>query len=211
MNDLKKLLLHASSSIAGGLPILSERSRSLAGNLTGQLLDLLKHRNGFYAFESALHVFPSQSLKGEIGICDWNDDALWRDGYKGLIDGCIFFAEDVFGGQFCLRNDKVYTFDPETASLEYLADDIEHWVDVLLNDYEVLTGYPLAHQWQIKNGPLQPGQRLFPKLPFVMGGEFTEGNLYSLDAVAGMRFRAEIASQINALPDGAEVKISIER
>lgn len=36
-----------------------------------------------------------------------------------------FFAEDVFGGQFCIKDSKVYTFDPETGSLGYLADDIE--------------------------------------------------------------------------------------
>lgn len=37
----------------------------------------------------------------------------------------FFFAEDVFGGQFCIKDSKVYTFDPETGSLGYLADDIE--------------------------------------------------------------------------------------
>lgn len=80
-----------------------------------------------------------------------------------------FFAEDVFGGRFCIKNSKVYTFDPETGSLEYLADDIESWAQILLSDYEVLTGYPLAHQWQKQNGQLAAGKRLLPKVPFVLG------------------------------------------
>lgn len=121
-----------------------------------------------------------------------------------------FFAEDVFGGQFCIKDSKVYTFDPETGSLEYLADDIESWVQILLSDYEVLTGYPLAHQWQKQNGQLPAGKRLLPKLPFVLGGEFVLDNLYLADAVEGMRFRADIASQIKDLPDGAQIRFNLD-
>ncbi|MBH3414533.1 SMI1/KNR4 family protein [Pseudomonas putida] len=121
-----------------------------------------------------------------------------------------FFAEDVFGGQFCIKDSKVYTFDPETGSLEYLADDIESWVQMLLSDYEVLTGYPLAHQWQKQNGQLPAGKRLLPKVPFVLGGEFVLDNLYLADAVEGMKFRADIAIQIKELPDGAQIRLNID-
>ncbi|WP_448123670.1 SMI1/KNR4 family protein [Pseudomonas veronii] len=210
MASLDKLLSNASSSLSEHDPEMLGQSRRLAGTLADQLLGMLCQRNGFYALESALHVFPTHSSQNEIGICDWNESALWRSGYKGLADGCLFFAEDVFGGQFCIKDSKVYTFDPETGSLEYLADDIESWAQILLSDYEVLTGYPLAHQWQKQNGQLAAGKRLLPKVPFVLGGEFVLDNLYLADAVEGMRFRADIVSQIKELPDGAQIRLNID-
>ncbi|WDU62104.1 DUF2625 family protein [Pseudomonas poae] len=210
MASLDKLLSNASSSLSEHEPEMLGQSRRLAGTLADQLLGMLCQRNGFYALESALHVFPTHSSQNEIGIGDWNESALWRSGYKGLADGCLFFAEDVFGGQFCIKDSKVYTFDPETGSLEYLADDIESWAQILLSDYEVLTGYPLAHQWQKQNGQLAAGKRLLPKVPFVLGGEFVLDNLYLADAVEGMRFRADIASQIKELPDGAQIRLNID-
>lgn len=210
MASLDKLLSNASSSLSEHEPEMLGQSRRLAGTLADQLLGMLCQRNGFYALESALHVFPTHSSQNEIGIGDWNESALWRSGYKGLADGCLFFAEDIFGGQFCIKDSKVYTFDPETGSLEYLADDIESWAQILLSDYEVLTGYPLAHQWQKQNGQLAAGKRLLPKVPFVLGGEFVLDNLYLADAVEGMRFRADIASQIKELPDGAQIGLNID-
>ncbi|CAN1596819.1 SMI1/KNR4 family protein [Pseudomonas sp. B21-028] len=211
MASLDKLLLNASSSLSEHEPEMLGQLRGLGGALADQLLGMLCQRNGFYALESALHVFPTHSSQSEIGICDWNESALWRSGYKGLADGCLFFAEDIFGGQFCIKDSKVYIFDPETGSLEYLADDIESWAQMLLSDYEVLTGYPLAHQWQKQNGQLPAGKRLLPKVPFVLGGEFVLDNLYMADAVEGMRFRADIASQIKELPDGAQIRLNIDR
>ncbi|MFY3152456.1 SMI1/KNR4 family protein [Achromobacter xylosoxidans] len=210
MASLDKLLSNASSSLSEHEPEMLGQTRRLAGTLADQLLGMLCQRNGFYALESALHVFPTHSSQNEIGISDWNESALWRSGYKDLADGCLFFAEDVFGGQFCIKDSKVYTFDPETGALEYLADDIENWVKILLSDYEVLTGYPLAHQWQKQNGQLPAGKRLLPKVPFVLGGEFVLDNLYLADAVEGMRFRADIASQIKELPDGAQIRLNID-
>ena len=81
---------------------------------------------------------------------------------------------------------------------------------MVLNDYEVLTGYPLAHQWQKRNGPIAAGMRLLPKIPFVMGGEFSLDNLYVVNAIEGMRLRADIADKIKSLPNGTQVKYSLD-
>lgn len=209
MTSLDKLLSNASSSLSEHEPEISGKLRSLAGSLKDDLLRMLRQRNGFYVLESALHVFPTHSSPQEIGLDDWNENALWRNAYKELAEGCLFFAEDVFGGQFCIKDNLIYTFDPETGALDYLADDMEGWAKVILSDYEVLTGYLLAHQWQQQNGQLPTKKRLLPKMPFVAGGEFKLDNLYLTDAVEGMRFRADIAYQIKDLPDGAQIKFNV--
>ena len=79
------------------------------------------------------------------------------------------------------------------------------WASVLLDDYETLTGYPVAHEWQRRNGPIPRGRRLLPKVPFALGGDFELDNLYAADAVDGMRVRGNLALQIRDLPDGAKV------
>ena len=171
------------------------------------LLELLRLKNGFYAFEGALHVYPT-SASGHA-LEDWNSPSAWRDAYQGLADGCVFFAEDAFGCQFCVYERRVATFDPETGEKSFIATDVREWAGRILADYEVLTGYPLAHAWQERHGAIPPGQRLVPKIPFVLGGEFAVENLFLLDASRSMRSRANLAVQIKDLPDGAKVKFKI--
>jgi hypothetical protein len=172
-----------------------------------ELLDLLVRKNGFYAFESALHVFPMRSIRSEIGLVEWNSHSLWSGEYQEkLIDHCLFFAEDIFGGQFCVRPEGVFLFDPETGVFDFLAKDLEGWAQAVLSDYEVLTGYPLAHRWQKLNGAIPPGMRLIPKTPFVLGGEFSTENLMIFDRIKGMQLRANLAVQIRDLPDGTPIK-----
>jgi hypothetical protein len=205
MTSLDKLLSNASASLSEQDPAISEHVRCLAGLLVNDLLRILNQRNGFYALESALHVFPSHSSQHEIGLDEWNRSSLWIDAYKGMASNCLFFAEDIFGGQFCIKDNKVYSFDPEIGSLGYLADDMEGWAKAIISDYKVLTGYPLAHQWQEQHGKIPAKKRLLPKIPFVAGGKFKLDNLYLSDAVEGMKFRADIANQIKDLPDGAQI------
>jgi hypothetical protein len=54
--------------------------------------------------------------------------------------GLFFFAEDVFGGQFAVTDDRVVTFDPETGVIVEIASSLEGWANVLLADPEFYTG-----------------------------------------------------------------------
>lgn len=171
-----------------------------------ELIKILRLKNGFYAFEGALHVQPDSESGG---LTWWNDESLWRAQYAGMADGVVFFAEDAFGGQFCLRDGAIFAFDPETGELEELADSMESWAKLVLSDYPALTGHPVARAWQQLNGRLRDGARLVPKIPFVLGGAFEAANLVALDAVEGMRYRASVAVQIRDLPDGAQVQLRV--
>jgi len=194
-------------SIAG--PALGFAQPEVTGLPSG-LGDLLRRTNGFLAFESALHVLPSGPVSdGTMSVQLWNDPDLWRSSYDGMADGLFFFAEDIFGGQFALGSQGVVSFDPETGDVERIAADLEGWADRVLADYQLLTGFPVAHSWQELHGQLSPGMRLIPKRPFVLGGEFVPENLYPLDAAKGMRFRGDLATQIRDLPEGASVSFKI--
>lgn len=205
---LGKLLEIGSEPICTEVPALSGESL-LANRLGEQLQVLLDRRNGFYAFESALHVFPSCARQGVIGLAAWNSN-LWRQYYGDLADGCLFFAEDVFGFQFVIKDDLVWSFDAETGNLTEIGESLEAWAATILNDYEFQTGYPFAHEWQTNNGPLLPTERLFPKYPFVLGGKYEISNLVASNAVYGMQFRGYVAQQLKGLPGGTKVELIFE-
>lgn len=174
------------------------------------LFHMLQLKNGFYAFESALHVFPVTS-DPEVGLEAWNAGPLWRNGYGDMAEGLLFFAEDVLQDQFCLSQKEggVLRFYAETGKTTPVAESLEAWARVILSNYKIETGSPLAHAWQAKNGPLPPGTRLMPKTPFFLGGEYNIENLWVGNPLEGMRFKADLANQTRDLPEGARVKLQI--
>jgi hypothetical protein len=159
----------------------------------------------------ALHVFSIGAADHVLELATWN--AASRGGWSSATcaEGCLFFAEDAFGFQFCLKGNEVCSFDAETGKAEFLAASLEEWAARLLIDFRYLTGHPIAHDWQSTHGPLVPGQRLAPKTPFVLGGEFATTNLYAADQVQLMRLRGRLATQIRDVPDGTQVTLKVTR
>jgi hypothetical protein len=181
--------------------------------LGAELFRMFQQKNGFYVYEQALHIFPLGSdVTNTMTLEEWNSDTLWRSAYDGLTEGLLFFAEDVFGDQFCLSrlHSGIFHFDGEHGSTDFVAASIEGWADLMLRDYEVQTGWTLAHEWQNKNGALGLGQRLQPKIPFAYGGEYVLENLWAGDAVKGMLFKGEVSLKIRNLRPGTEVHFRVK-
>ncbi len=209
-NSFSKLTSIASGELAQSIPPWDLEYQGVDESRVRELAQLLSERNGFYAFESALHVFPAATTGDHIGLDLWNSESLWKSSYdEDLVENCLFFAEDIFGVQFCICGESIWSFDPETGEKERLANNLRAWAESVLVDYEELTGYPLAAEWQRLQGSLEHGKRLIPKVPFVLGGEYAVENLYALEAVRGMQLRGELARQIRHLPDGTRVSYEI--
>lgn len=204
-----KLLSISSNPICESKPSFSQEINILLGSLSQDLYEILTVKNGFYAFESALHIFPASFVCQEMDLAKWNSLELWRNNYGSSTEGYLFFAEDIFGNQFLIFNEKIYTFEPETGEIEEVSESFEEWAKCVLDNYNFLTGFQLAHEWQTSNGVIPVGKRLIPKIPFVLGGKYTVDNLYLLDAVTGMNLRADLAKQIINLKDGEKIKFHI--
>lgn len=210
MNDaITKLTTLASMPIRAELVNHEQLEHYLDKRTANELQLLLQMKNGFYAFEGALHVFADFGNANEKGLLEWNQDDLWRKYYEGMAENAVFFAEDVFGTQFCIRNGQIATFDPETAAFETIAVNIKEWAQLILDDYEFWTGYKIAHDWQMQYGPIPIGRRLVPTTPFVLGGSYSVANVRAIDAIEGMNYRASIAVQIRDLPDGTQVTLRV--
>jgi hypothetical protein len=207
MRSIEKLVSIGSEALGtplGAMPEFLGRWR-----LGPELFELLKLRNGFYAFESALHVFPITEDSGS-GLEGWNAEPLWRGEYGECTQGLLFFAEDIFQDQFCLREDGVFRFYAETGETALLAPSIEAWAELILDDYREQTGWPLAHDWQAANGPLPRGKRLIPKIPFVLSGEYAVDNLWAGNPIEGLSFKASIYKTTRDLPDGTKLKLKVK-
>lgn len=210
MSDAISILTGIGSAPVRAVPIDQDQwVQRLDRRAVRQLQSLLEMKNGFYAFEGALHVLSDLGTSIEKGLLEWNCNELWRKCYEGLPEDSLFFAEDIFGVPFCICNEQVARFDPETGAFEAIASDIEEWSQLILDDYQFWTGYDVAHLWQMKHGPIPIGQRLLPITPFVLGGEYSVANVHAIDATQGMRYRASIAAQIRDMPDGAPVNFRV--
>lgn len=206
---LERLLAAASPALVADAP---DRDLLPEGMVLDQLYELLVNRNGFYALDRALLVRPlgRTAAGAEYGIAQWNADGLWRHEYGTLTNRLVFFAEDLFGGQFAVSGGNVVTFDPETGAIEKIAEDILGWAKAIIDNYEFLTAYPLAHAWQEANGPIPTGHRLVPILPFALGGEYRVDNLVPRESAQAMRFRGSLARQMHGVPPGTTVQIQVD-
>lgn len=206
MTAIEKLLSIGSEPLSAKLEVMPESLKQYA--LGSELFNMLQHKNGFYAFESALHVFPvRRDSTDEMDLETWNSDTLWRKGYQSLAQGLLFFGEDIVQDQFCLSQQGVMRFKAETGEVAYMADSLEKWAELILSNYQFETGWPFAHEWQKSHGALLRGKRLMPKTPFFLGGEYSVSNLWAGDPLEGMRFKADLAMQTRDLPDGSKVRL----
>ncbi|MFJ8831169.1 hypothetical protein [Micromonospora aurantiaca] len=175
--------------------------------IPGPLAPLYSIKNGFYAFESALFVRP---VGVGVRSVEWWNGLSWRQVYVDLGAQLTCFAEDVFGFQFAADESGFYSFDPETAEIELVADSVEGWAQAVLEDIDVMVGYSLAREWQERNGGLQQGFRLAPAVPFALGGKFEAAGMRAKPDGELASFRASVYEQTRDLPDGAQVRLRLE-
>lgn len=172
---------------------------------------LLSLRNGFYAFDRSLLIRPFHHRRCPLGVMDWNLPELWKSEYDMPdVMRSLFFAEDVFGTQFCMLDTSVMRFDPEVGEFEPVADSIIDWIDFMCADIDVQTGRPVILRWQAKYSVLDYGEHLLPKVPFVLGGGYEIDQLYTMQEVKSMRWRASLAVQLRGLSDGDDVVVRID-
>ncbi len=208
-NSAHKLISLGTDSLGPTLTPFTSNFLKPWGKLGRELAEFLKIKNGFYAFESALHVFPLCGWQGEMDVEQWNDPKLWINCYGDMALDTLFFAEGIFADQFAIRKQEIIRFQAETGLAKPVASTLEDWASLILKDYSYQTGWPFAHEWQTKHGRLPYGERLVATIPFVMEGDYKVSNFHALDAVKAMRYHGDIALQIRDLPDGTKIRLEV--
>ncbi len=213
ISAIDRLLTYAEPALTRSAPHLPSSLWQRSFALLAELITLLNERNGFFAFEKALHIFPATASTGTqpgYDLIEWNSERLWKKEFPEEVQRLLCFAEDAFGCQWALREDHICKFDPETGEATRFADNFEDWARQIVENARIETGWPLSQQWRRTHGELPAKSRMNPKRLFILGGSFALENLFAIDAAEGMRFRGEIARQIRDLPNGTKIKIVLE-
>jgi len=169
---------------------------------------LIKMNNGGFFFDKALQIYGFNYQDNFCNISSVNSQL--RMSYGKLFEGLTSFGQDLFGNQFSFNSfGNVIFFNSETSEREILAENFTKWIDVLIGDLEYLTGAKLAKGWTTKHS-LAYNERLYPKVPFIIGGEYQIENLFALQYPKYIEAYANVANQIHNLPDGTKIEIKIK-
>jgi hypothetical protein len=211
MTHLQELLKSAGGAIGGQPSQDATRSLSALGPRQQELVQLLEARNGFFAFENALHVLPiSSSANPRIELQKFNFPSGWKAAYwDGCCEDILFFAINLFGILYGIQGSAIVRFDNETGNVSPMAANIDEWAGLALNADEI--GWSFGSRWQRDNRPLDEGQRLMPYPPFVAGGSLTVSHFKAVSIEDLLGFYGSFATQIREIPDGGQIKVVIKR
>ncbi len=170
---------------------------------------------GFAIFDGALRFFSVCAEPEARNVIEWNKPETWKFEYKELLNEPIWcFAEDVFGNQFCFKNDGVYWLEAETGKLERLCSTFSEWKELVDSDVDYYTGCTFARAWydlHDADDPLTPNKILMPLTPFFCNGDFDVSNLFPMEAREAMCLRGNVAYQIKDTPDGTPIEIQFRK
>ncbi len=157
----------------------------------------------------AIRVFGATGTRLP-SVEQWNVASLWRDKYDGLADGPPFVAESFMGEQYRMADGEVVRWNPETGEHDRSGRALDEWLALVRSDASAEVPTWLLREWEAIHGPLPPNEHLAPSVPIVLGGSYALSNLYSIAAVADLRWRAQLAAQLRDLPDGADVRLHVK-
>jgi len=170
-------------------------------------LEFIKHINGGYFFNKSLLIYGFGDVPKHASFIDMN--LLINSLYNSFVPTAQYWGCDFLGNQFAFFENNICFFNIETGQFEILSRTFKEWLDVIYNDLDYYTGQSLVVAWEKKNKNLDLSERLCPKKPFVIGGEYVVDNLFSLNIESLIEYNCEIAHQIYNLPDGTKIKLKV--
>jgi hypothetical protein len=182
----------------------------LLDRLPEELADLLRQINGFIQFHGGLHLRGACKQPAWHSLrAAWLGKEAFHRLYPAVEEDDIPFAEDCLGDQFLLRDDEVWKLSAETGDVESLEVSFDEFLEQAQDDpVEFLGLHPLL-QFQQEGGALEPGQLLSSYPPFCTEQADDGVRLNKVSTLERHRFLARLAAKIRALPEGAEIDVSI--
>jgi hypothetical protein len=166
--------------------------------------------NGGFFFGQSLQLYSLITEEDFRSILNVNN--VLNKEFDSLFEGLYSFGQDIFGNQFTfsINEGEIVFLNIETGGREVLAKGFKEWLDVLTADLEYYTGMSYEKEWKDKYS-ISLNERLQPKIPFVIGGDYTIDNFYVNGYPAYLLYNADISKQIINLKDGEKVNLKIKR
>ncbi|PWV56389.1 SMI1/KNR4 family protein [Chitinophaga sp. S165] len=165
--------------------------------------------NGGFFFGQSLQIYDHSNSHGFNNIIVVN--SMFKKEFNFLFKDVFSFGQDIFGNQFVFdeHNGEVSLFNIESGQIDRLAKNFAEWMDVFVADVEYLTGRIYEQEWKADH-EFPFDSRLQPKLPFVMGGDYSVSNFYINSYPSYISYNADMAKQIYNLKDGEKIKLNIK-
>lgn len=176
------------------------------------LRDLLLQVNGYIQQGGGFHVRGACSEPGWHSLREvWTGDLALSRLFPAVQESDVPFAEDCFGDQFLLREERVFMLHAEIGEVEEVAEGLWPFLQgVQENAVEALGLEPFVAYLE-DGGELEPGQLLAVRPPFCTMEAEEEGvSLRPSPAADRLRFLSRLAAQIGGVADGEEVEIDFE-
>lgn len=211
MNTEKSKKFLTNASFVLGEANLSENPELLNKIKDKAYFDFLNSiQNGGLFFDNSLQLYGINAAESYLDIEHVN--ATLKKEFGELFEGLYSFGQDIFGNQFAFiaKSSAIVLFECESADVKEIASNFENWIDEILGDLDYYTGQSLGNQWMESNDFFSD-ERLCPRRPFIIGGEYEIENLHSLDYPKYIEFYADLAKQIVNIKDGEKVKITLKQ
>ncbi|WP_425399727.1 hypothetical protein [Aeoliella sp.] len=168
-----------------------------------ELQHYLKQCNGFILFRGGLHVRGACTAPDWHSLREvWKDDHALSELYAEVAPTDVPFAQDCMGDQFLLRKSHVVRLKAEDGGLEELNLSLDGFFAAYLADPEGFLSFSIER-------PLEPGMVFFAYPPFVVKSE-KPPSLGTVPVFDALHAHAALADQLRDLPDGAEIRISVD-
>jgi hypothetical protein len=167
------------------------------------LCDLLAKSDGVVTRLRALRVFGRAAHGGVPSRAAWNAALRQTVQLAGLsLKEFEFFADDVFGRQYCWTGAAILRIDLDPMGIVELGISLES----VLHDFD----WNLLESNVLSGGALQPSEYLVPTVPVCLGGEKTAQSVERTNADSYLVWISEVWEQVRALPEGAKVSFAFE-
>ena len=182
-------------------------------------------------FDSFVNIYvehkfkDSESKKGSVNISKWKLADLIVDSQDiDLEDICSCWQWKLegskspvliskLGDMFLIGDDNcIYWLQTDSGDLTKIADNLKHFEQMLQEDKNLDQWFlPALLDKLVNAGKLLGKNQVYSykKLP-VIGGEYSFENIDPLDISVHFAFSGQICEQIQNLPDGTKVKITVK-
>lgn len=170
-----------------------------------EYIEFIELTNGGLFYDFSLHLYSFCNTLNEFDIFHVNN--FIHKEYNFITDGLFSFGQDIFGNQFCFSKNGIIFFNIETGDKDIIASNFTDWCIILADDLDFYTGRKFSSF--LKSPNYVKIERICPKVPFIIGGEYEINNFYLLQYPKYISVNANIARQIYNLPDGTEINLVI--
>ena len=172
--------------------------------LPDYLKDFYTNQNGCIVLNGGFHIRgcvlnPQWHSLGNV----WFGSLKLSDLFDSLSPNDIPIAQDCFGDQYLIREDKVIKLSAESGDIEFFEKDLFEFLELVKADPIEILNFENIDQFDLK-----PGQLLSVFPPFCINSD-SDISIKPIDYLDRILFLSNLSQQVKKFPDGTNLEIEL--